>query len=450
MNVSVENLGPCKKLLRVEIPVDRVNGAFDAVVGEVQKSAQLPGFRPGKAPKHLVIRSYEGHIKDQAHRRLFEETYREAAEQEKLRIVVTLNVEELSFGRGVPFSYTVTLEHTPEFEIPNYKGLTATRRVVAVTDNDVTKALNLLREQQVKYNDVARPIQAGDIAVVHYSGTIDGKPITDLAPAARGLTEKRDFWVLVDHPAFIPGFTDPLIGAVVGDKRTATLTIPEDFVVKDLVGKTVVYEIEVAGVKEKQLPEVNDEFAKGFGAGSSDELLAGIRRDLTNELNFRSRRDLRDQLLKALLDQVQFDLPETVVANETKSLVYNIVNENQKRGVSTEVIEEKRQEIFANANISAKDRVKAAFIINRIAEKENIKAENKEILQRVYGLAQQNNTTPDKMVKALQDQDAFPAIAQEIVTAKVLDLVEMNGTITEVAGAPEAAPAIEAAPAPQA
>jgi trigger factor len=254
----------------------------------------------------------------------------------------------------------------------------------------------------------------------------------------------------VDHPAFIPGFTDPLIGAVVGDKRTATLTIPEDFVVKDLVGKTVVYEIEVAGVKEKQLPEVNDEFAKGFGAGSSDELLAGIRRDLTNELNFRSRRDLRDQLLKALLDQVQFDLPETVVANETKSLVYNIVNENQKRGVSTEVIEEKRQEIFANANISAKDRVKAAFIINRIAEKENIKAENKEILQRVYGLAQQNNTTPDKMVKALQDQDAFPAIAQEIVTAKVLDLVEMNGTITEVAGAPEAAPAIEAAPAPQA
>ena len=448
MNVSVENLGPCKKLLRVEVPVDRVNSAFDSVAGEVQKSVQLPGFRQGKAPKHMVLRSYESHIKEQAHRRLFEESYRQATEQEKLRIVVTLNVEELSFGRGVPFSYTVTLEHTPEFATPTYKGLAATRRVIAPTDADVERALNILREQQVKYLDVTRPIQAGDIAVVHYTGTIDGKPIAEVTPTARGLSEKRDFWVLVDHPAFIPGFTDPLVGTVVGDKRTATLTIPEDFVIKELVGKQAVYDIEVAAVKEKSLPEVNDEFAKGFGAANKEELLAGIRRDLGNELEFRSRREVRDQLLKGLLDQVQFDLPETVVANETKNLVYNIVNENQKRGVAGNVIEEKKQEIFDNATISAKERVKAAFIINRIAEAEKIKAENQDVLQRVYQLAQQNNTTPEKMVKSLQEQEAFPAISQEIITAKVLDFVQMNGNITEVIGAAETAPAIAPAAEP--
>ena len=155
-----------------------------------------------------------------------------------------------------------------------------------------------------------------------------------------------------------------------------------------------------------------------------------------------ARRAVRDQLLKALLEQVSIELPESVVANETRNVVYSIVNENQQRGVAKELIESKKDEIFATASVSAKDRVKAAFILNRIAEQEGIKAEQKEMTQRIVALAQQNKTTPEKFVKVLQERNAFPEIAQEIVTSKVLDFIELNAQVTDVsAAAPVAAPA---------
>jgi trigger factor len=442
MNVSAENLGQCKKLLRVEVPVEVVNATFDSITAEFQKQAQIPGFRPGKAPKHLVVKAYSGRIDEEVRKKLFNDSYTAATQQEKLRVVATLNVEELTFGRGMPFSFTATLEHTPDFALPNYKGLTAERPVTQPTDGDAERAMNILREQQVQYNDVHRAIVAGDIAVVNYTGTLDGKPITDAAPTARGLTEKQNFWVLIQPDSFIPGFTTPLIGASAGDRRTVPLTLPAEFVVADLSGKNVVYEVEVVGVKEKLLPVADDAFAKGFGAENLEKLQEGIRQDLKNELDFRARRAVRDQLLKALLEQVSIELPESVVANETRNVVYSIVNENQQRGVAKELIESKKDEIFATASVSAKDRVKAAFILNRIAEQEGIKAEQKEMTQRIVALAQQNKTTPEKFVKVLQERNAFPEIAQEIVTSKVLDFIELNAQVTDVsAAAPVAAPA---------
>ncbi len=433
MNVSAENLGPCKKLLRVEVPVEQVNAAFETVTASFQKQAQLPGFRPGKAPKHLIVKSYESQINDEVRKKLFSDSYAAASAQEKLRILVTLDVEELSFGRGVPFSYTATLEHAPLFEVPEYKGLKAQRPVTQPTEADVERALNILREQQVRYNDVARALKTDDIAVVNYKGTLDGKPLTDAFPTARGLTEKQNFWVQIKEESFIPGFTTPLVGASVGDKRTVPLTLPADFVIAGLSGKAVVYEIEVVGVKEKILPAVDDEFAKGFGAENLAKLTEGIRGDLKNELDFRGRKALRDQLLKILLDAVAFDLPESVVANETRNEVYNNVNETQQRGVAQEINEERKAEIFASASGSAKDRVKASFILGRIAEKENIKAEQKEMTQRIIALAEQNKVAPEKMAKTLQERNAFQELAQDIIIGKVLDFIELNAQVEEVA-----------------
>jgi trigger factor len=432
VNVSVEPLGPCKKLLRVEVPVEKVNAAFDELTGLFQKQAQLPGFRPGKAPKHLIVKSYEGRINEETRKKLFEDSYRQAANDHKLRVIATLDVEEQSFGRGVPFGYTVTLEHAPEFSLPNYKGLAAKRETTLATDADVDRALNILREQQVKYNDVARAAQTGDAVVVNYRGTAEGKPITDFNPTARGLTEKQNTWLLIAENSFIPGFTEQLVGASAGDKRTVTVTFPAEFVVTEVAGKSGAFEVEVIGVKEKLLPEVNDAFAAGFGAANVEALLQGVRRDLQNELDFRHKRAVRDQLLKQLLDQVTFELPESVVASETKNLVYNIVNENQKRGVAKEIIEAKKDEIFQSAQTSARDRVKAAFILNRIAEAEKIGVDQREVSQRVVALAEQNNTSPEKMVKVLQERNAFPEIQQEIITGKVLDFVELNAAIEDV------------------
>ncbi len=437
MNVSVETLGPCKKLLRVEVPVEKVSATFEEVAGLYQKQASLPGFRVGKAPRHLVAKAYDGRIQEETRKRLFDESYRQATQEQKLRVIVTVNVEEQSFGRGQPFSFTVTLEHTPEFEVPTYKGLKGRRELVATTDADVDRALNILRSQQARFNDVTREAVTGDAVVVNYTGTCEGKPITAFNETALGLTTKQGTWMMIGEGQFIPGFTEQLVGAKAGDKRTVTVTFPADFVISEVAGKEGAFEVEITAIKERILPEVNDEFAKGFGAENTAQLLEGIRRDLQNELDFRVKRAVRDQLLKQLLDQVSFELPESVVASETRNLIYNIVNENQRRGVAKEIIEGKKDEIFQNANTSAKDRVKAAFILNQIAAAEKISVDQKELTQRVLQLAQQNNVKPEQMVKTLQERNSFPELQQDILTGKVLDWLELHGQIEDVvAGIP--------------
>ena len=179
MNVTVETLGPCKKLLRVELDLAAVDAAFASVTKEYQRHAQLPGFRPGKAPRDMVIKSFGARIDEEVKRKLISEAYPKALEQEKIRAAAQPDIEEIQFGRSQTLQFAATVETQPEFELPEYKGLPVKRETVVITDADVDKALNVLREQRTDYKDVARPVAAGDIAVVNYTGTCDGKPITD-------------------------------------------------------------------------------------------------------------------------------------------------------------------------------------------------------------------------------------------------------------------------------
>jgi len=435
VNVSVENLGPCKKLLRVEVPVERVNAVFAEAASAYTKQAHIQGFRPGKAPQHMILKQYGAGIEQEARKRLFEEAYQAAVTQEKLRVVVTLDTEEQQFGRSLPMQFTVTLEVAPEFEVPNYRGLNATRESKIAGDVDVDRAMNILREQQVKYNDVHRPLQEGDIAVVNYQGTCGGRPLTDLAPTARGLTEKQNFWVLMNKDAFIPGFTDVLVGSSAGDKRTATLTLPADFVSKELAGQVVEYAIEVVGVKEKELPAVTDDFAKQFGADTVEALRQGIRVDLQKELDFRSKQATREQLLQTLLKDLNVELPESIVASEAGNVANGIANENLNRGVPREVLEAKKDEILSSAKVSAAGRVKAAFVLNRIAEMEKISFTRDELAARLMFLAQQNNTEPEKFIKWAKENNRLQEIQRELLTSKVLDFIETAASITETAAA---------------
>jgi trigger factor len=195
VNVTVENLAPCKKLLRVELDAKAVDAAFDAVTKDFQKQAALPGFRPGKAPRAMVLKKYEADIKDEVKRKLIGDAYRKAVEEKKISVVGHPDIEEIQFGRGQALQFAATIETAPEFQLPEYKGLPAKREIKSVTDADVERALDLLAQQHVKFETVARELRLGDIAVVNYTGTCDGKPITELAPTAKGLTEQKNFWV---------------------------------------------------------------------------------------------------------------------------------------------------------------------------------------------------------------------------------------------------------------
>jgi trigger factor len=268
--------------------------------------------------------------------------------------------------------------------------------------------------------------------VVNYKGTCEGKPIKEHAPTARGLTEQSNFWMKVESNHFIPGFTDQLIGASAGDKRTVTVRFPEDFVVEAVANKEGVFEVEVVQVKERVLPEVNDEFAKQFGVDDLEKLREGIKSDLENELKHKRMVSTRNQIVKSLLDRVQCELPETVVQHETRNVVRDIVSQNQRRGVTKEMMQEHKDEIFSAANTSAKDRVKAALILNRIAEKEGIQVSQEELMQRIAFLAEQRQERPEKVIRDVQQTGQINVIAEQILTAKVLDFLQLNALVNEV------------------
>ncbi|MDB6022363.1 MAG: Trigger factor [Pedosphaera sp.] len=436
MNVTIENLAPCKKLMRVELESKDVEAAFEAMIKDFTRQAALPGFRPGKAPKEMIAKRYEKDIQDEVKKKLIPDAYRKAIDEQKLEVVGYPDIEEIQFGRGQPLQFAATVETAPDFELPEYKGLPVKRETTTVTDADVERAINLLRERQTDFKTADRPGQTGDIAVVNYTGTTDGKPLTEIATTARGLTEQKNFWIPLEPTSFIPGFGDQLIGAKAGDKRTVNVDFPADFVTPQLANLKGVYEVEVVEIKEKALPPLDEAFAKTYGAESLEKLREGVRADLENELNYKKNSSIRNQLMQQLQSRVSFELPESVVKQETRNVVFNIVQENQKRGISKEVIEGQKDQIYSAAEGSAKIRVKGNFLLQKIAEKEDIKVSQEEVALRIQNLAAMYQIPPEQFIKDLQKRNGIEEFYDQVAADKTLDFLQKNAQIEDVAPEP--------------
>jgi len=438
VNVSVEILGPCKRLMRVEIEAAKVEETFAEITHRFQREARLPGFRPGKAPKDMVAKRYETEVRDEAKQDLISKSYRQAIADQKLDVVGAPDIGEIEFAPGQKCQFTATLEIAPQFELPEYKGLTARREAGAVTPEDVERALRLLGERQTQFNTVARELKEGDVAVVNYTGTCDGKPITDTAPTARGLAEKKAFWINVDKTSFIPGFGEQLIGMKAGDKRTITVDFPADFVTPQLAGKKGVYEVELVEAKEKVAPALDEAFAKAYGAESMDKLREGVRADLQNEWNLKQNRSIRKQVVDNLLGRIKCDMPESLLEQETREIVYSIVNDNQQHGISKEALDAQKDAIYTTASSTARDRIKASFAFQRVAEKEGVRVEQVEIARRLQDLAAQYKMPVEKLVKELEKSGGLSGVYAQLLNEKVVDLLVQYAKLEDIVIAPPA------------
>lgn len=436
MSTTIQDVGPCKKLVRVELEAAAVDRALAETRAEFVRQVRLPGFRPGKAPAHLVERQFGEQIAEEAKRKLLNESYRRALEEHKLTPVTAPQIEEVQFGPGQPMVYTATIEVEPQFALPDYAGLPVRREKREVTEEDVARALDVLREQRAEFVEVDRPLQPGDYAVVNYTGTCEGRPLTDLTPTARGLAAQKEFWLHMQTEHFIPGFTDQLLGAAKGERRTVTVTFPADFVTRELAGKIGVFDVEVVLVKEKRLPPLDEALARAYGAENLEKLRAGVRQDLENELRSKIKRDTRNQLLATLLGRVQLDLPESLLEAETRGAVYDIVKANADRGVPKEAIDSKKEEIYSAASHSARDRLKITFLLRRIAEAEKITVTQEELSRQILYLAAQRRERPEKLVKQMRESGELAELHQQLLNSKVLDLLESKAAIEEVPAAP--------------
>lgn len=435
MNVVVEPLPNCLATLRVEVEPERVEKAMDQLVKQFGEHAKIPGYRPGKAPRTVIERKFKKQIREELEGKLLRETAREAIQEKKLRVLQIASVEEVQLGDDKKMSFTATLVTQPEFELPSYKGLPVSVKPVEISDADIDESIESLREQAADFNDVPeRGAQMDDFVVVDYEGTIDGKPVHDTFPkAGKPLSSNKDFWIKMTNEAFFPGYCAQLVDARPGETREFDIEVPADFPVEGMAGVTIHYRVTLKAIKEKVLPELNDAFANGVVAGQTmNELRTMAREELGRQKTADNESGKRSQVMKALLASVECELPVGMVRSETQRILSDIVRENQARGVADQVLKENEKELVGMASQNARERLKGTFILLRIAEKEGIRVSREELFGRVAALAERAQTSYEKMLKELEKQNGLEQIQEEILTAKTLDFLVANASVTGI------------------
>ncbi len=346
MNVEVENLPNCITTLRVEVPAEKVSKTWDTVILDYAQYAKIPGYRPGKAPRNVVENKFKKQIREEVEKKLLSESCREAINEKKLRVLSLADVQDIEFGDDKTMRFTATLVTAPEFELPEYKNIPVQLKSVEVTEKEIDESLENLREQQAEFTDITdRALALEDFAVIDYTGTIDGKPVSEVAPkAGKPLSANTDFWIRLTPEAFFPGFANQLLGTKAGESRTFDIEVPPDFAVKELAGQKITYTVKINAAKQRILPELNDAFAAKLLEGKT---LADIRDlikiDIEKQKVADQDRDKRSQIMSALLSKVECELPADHVRFETKRILSDIVREQQARGVSDEHAQGKRK-----------------------------------------------------------------------------------------------------------
>jgi len=424
MNITVEDVAPCKKRLKIEVPANRVQQAYDKVADDFQKEARIPGFRPGHAPRTVILKKFQKDIASETQRTLVPEAYQEAISAKKLRVVSAPSIEDLKYQPGLSLSFSTIVELVPEFKLPEYKGLALAKQETEVKDDEVDQTLTSLADQRAKFDDApVRPVAMDDFAVISYTGTLDDKPLVDLVPEAKNLAHNPNFWLWMRSDGFLPKFAEQCVGMNKGETRTVEVEFPADFPQTTLAGKKVKYEVELKEIKIKNAPVIDDAFAQDVAKMNLADLKTRVRENMEHDKKAQADRASRTEIVQKLVSSVDFELPASTVDEETHAAVYDIVAENQARGIPAHVLEEKREEIFGNAAKSAKELVKFKFIAAQIAENEKIEVTNEQIAQHLAFLAQREGITLEKMVDKVRKNNAFGPIREQIMRQAVLDFL---------------------------
>lgn len=432
MNIQIEDIGPCRKSVRIEVPAEQVGAAYEQVLNEFTREAKIPGFRPGRAPRDVISRRFAADIQKEVKDRLVPEGYREAVKQHSLHVIEVLAVDDVAFVAGAPMTFKLTLDVSPDFSLPVYKEIPLQKKKQDVTDAAVDEVVKEILDRAATWEEVTgRAVQAGDLAMTDYEGAADGKPVAELAPKMEMLGKVTDQLIPAQPESIVPGLGAALVGMSAGERKQLAVDFPADYFEKALAGKKADYFITVKGVREKKLPAMDAEFFKKMGMESEAALRDQIRKDLAAAQGQQEHARLRGEIVKYLIEKTTLDLPASVVERETRDAVYDIVSTHRARGVPQETIEEKKEEVFQTAARTAQDRVKLRYILHRIAEQEKVEATEEDLAGRLAELARRYRSTPEEVRAELEKKDSLDDIRFEVRLNKVLDFLLAEAKVTE-------------------
>jgi trigger factor len=412
-----------KREIQVEIPVEDVNRQTESLIQKYQKVAHIPGFRRGHVPASIIRQRFSEEIKTDMVEALIPRFFRQEAERLSLHPVSQPRVTDLHLHDGEPLRFKAAFEVLPEIKLEGYKELRADRPEIAVSEEDVEKALTELRERQASFNPVeGRALADGDFAQV----SLDGTPKAAEGKTGEGQPVHMDE-VLVEIAGgnTMPEFSENLRGANPGDERTFDVNYPEDTEDKRLAGKTFSYAVKVQAIKQKSLPELNDEFAKQLGEFQTmEDVRKAIREQMEAERKREAERAAKEKLVGELIQQNDFEAPDSLIEQQIDIRLERGLRALAAQGLTAEQMKKMDlNRLRVGQREQAIHDVKAALLLERVAEEENVQVSDEELNQELEALARQSKQTSEAVRARLTRDGGLDRIRTRIRNEKTLDFL---------------------------
>jgi trigger factor len=413
-----------KREISVEIPAAEVARETEAQILRYQKSARLPGFRAGHVPASIIRQRFGEGLKNDVAEALIPKYFRRETEKKGLIPISQPRVTDLHIHDGEPLTFKATFEILPEIEVQGYKELRADKPEIVVTDEEVENALSSLREQRATYTTVeGRTLAEGDFA----QASMDGKPkdAQDAKDAASNPVHMDDVLIEIGGKNTVPEFSQNLTGTSAGDERTFDVSYPEDISDKRLAGKTFVYTVKVNGIKQKSLPELNDDFAKELGEFTSlDQVRKQIRENMEFEKRHAAQREAKDKLVAELVKRNDFEVPESLVDRQIDVRLERGLRALAAQGMKMEDMKKMDlPRLRAGQHDQAVQDVRSSLLLERVADLEKIEASDEEVNREVESLAKQAKQTPEAVRARLTQEGGLDRIRNRIRSEKTLDFL---------------------------
>jgi len=432
MKTELKEISPTQKQIDIEIDADAVRAVYDRISDNYAHNANVPGFRPGHAPRAVVRTRFKDQIRTEVLRELLPSAVQQAVEEYKLDPLgePELNLENsegLDRLGQQPIAFNVSIDVLPEIKLGEYKGLETTRRTRPVKDEDVERVIEQLRENSASLEPVEdRGAQIGDTVTANFYGkfvdTPEAEPIN-----------VQDVDVVLGGEGVVQEMTDNLTGAKADDEKTFSVDYPQEFSAKGLAGKNIEYTVKVTAVRMKELPELDDEWAQSLGdeIESLDQLREKVRSDLGARARDEAEGKMRSDLLRKLVDAHEFELPERLVAHQTEHRFESVVRDMISHG-----IDPRNPELdWEKARDSLKDQasfdLRSSLLLEHLADEEQLEVTDQEIEDEINAIADASRQTPEQVRAVLTKQGGERSIAPRLRNRKALDFLVANARVID-------------------
>jgi trigger factor len=405
----------CKHEIEITVPVDEITRETDRVVANIQQKVRLPGFRPGKAPASLIRTKFAHQVREDVLENLLPKYFDKRVKEEELQVVGRPNVKDVNFKEGEPLKFKAEFEVAPSIELGEYRGVAVHYAEPEVTDADIDKRLDEIREQKAQFVNVEpRPAADGDYAAV----SLD---------SVAGVNEPihQDEMVLhVGDQDSLPGFSEALRGMTPDEEKEFEVTYPEDYGQEKLAGKTIQFRMKLKVIRTKELPELNDEFAQDLGDYPAlSDLREAIRKAIFHEREFAAQQKAKDELLDKLIETHDFPVPETYIERQIEAQLTQQFKDLADRGVDPAKLKIDWAKLKEHQRPKALHDVKGSLLIDKVAEREAIHATNEEVDHEVQRIAKQEREPVAATRKKLEKEGLLGRIAYRIRGEKTLNFL---------------------------